>query len=223
MKQNQCISIDGPVASGKTTIGKELAEKIHYRFLDTGVMYRAVTYLALEKQIDPQDENLIIQSIHNLNFIFPSDSTDYKINLDNQDITPDLKSPNIEEHVSLIATNPLVRSELVKLQRNIAFTNPIVMVGRDIGTVVIPNAKNKFFLIASQNIRANRRYKEFKKQGIDLSLDMVKEQIENRDKIDTHRKESPLEPAHDAIQINSSNMSIAEVVKLMVNNIEKNK
>ena len=155
MKKTECITIDGPVASGKTTIGKELAKRIQYHFLDTGIMYRAVTYLALEKQI----------------------------NLNNEDL----------------------------------------MVGRDIGTIVIPNAKNKFFLIASSQIRAQRRYKDFKKQGINLSLELVKSEIENRDKIDTQRKESPLEPAHDAIQINSDDMNIDQVIELMLNNIEKNK
>ena len=223
MKQNHCITIDGPVASGKTTIGKELAKRIQYHFLDTGIMYRAVTYLALEKEIDPNDQDLLMQSINNLNFIFLPNSTDYEINLDNKNITKHLKSPKIEKFVSTIATKSFVRSELVKIQREIAFSHPIVMVGRDIGTVVIPKAKNKFFLIASSKIRAQRRYKEFKKQGINLSLKMVTAEIENRDKIDTQRKESPLEPAHDAIQINSDNMNIDKVIELMLNNIERNK
>ena len=223
MKKTECITIDGPVASGKTTIGKELAKRIQYHFLDTGIMYRAVTYLALEKQINLNNEDLLMQSIKNLNFIFLPNSTDYEINLDNKTITKHLKSPEIEKFVSKIATKSFVRSELVKIQREIAFSNHIVMVGRDIGTIVIPNAKNKFFLLASSQTRAQRRYKDFKKQGINLSLELVKSEIENRDKIDTQRKESPLEPAHDSIQINSDDMNIDEVIELMLNNIEKNK
>jgi len=223
LKHTECVTIDGPVASGKTTIGKELAKRIKYHFLDTGIMYRAVTYLALKKQINPNNEDLLMQSIKNLNFIFIPNSTEYEINLDNKTITQHLKNPEIEKHVSTIATNSLVRSELVKIQREIAFSNHIVMVGRDIGTIVIPNAKNKFFLLASSQTRAQRRYKDFKKQGINLSLELVKSEIENRDKIDTQRKESPLEPAHDSIQINSDDMNIDEVIELMLNNIEKNK
>ena len=223
MKQNQCIAIDGPVASGKTTIGKELAKKIDYCFLDTGIMYRAVTYLALEKKINPNDTGLLIDSIKKLKFKFIPNSTNYQVNLDNKNITKHLKNPTIEKHVSVVATNSLIRSELVKMQREIAYSNHIVMVGRDIGTIVIPNAKNKFFLIASSIVRAQRRYAEFKKTGINLSFEIVKSEIENRDKIDTERKESPLKPAHDSILINTDKMNIDEVVEEMINNIEINK
>ena len=202
------VALDGPAASGKSTIAKKLALRLGFVFIDTGAMYRAVTLKALTKGIDLSDESQF-DFIKTTTFDF----RDGRMVMDNEDVTERIRETEISNNVSLVSSYLIVRNHLVEIQRKLASNRSVVMDGRDIGTNVLPNATYKFFLTASIEERAKRRHLDNLKRGIKSDLETLKEEIARRDRFDTHRKHSPLKPADDAKIIDTSHMRIDEVVE----------
>lgn len=205
------VAIDGPAGAGKSTIAKLLGKKYNLMYINTGLMYRAVTLKALENKISPDNVEALIKIIDSLEMHFEND--DLIINGEN--ISEKLYMPYISNNVSNYAAIFEVREKLVELQRKISDKFNVVMDGRDIGTVVLKNASFKFFLTASAEERAHRRCEEFEKKGLSVDYEQVLNDILKRDYIDSHRAVNPLCKAEDAIEIDSSKLTIEEVVSLM--------
>ncbi len=212
------IAVDGSAASGKSTIGRRLAERLEYAFLDTGVMYRAVTHAALERGLRLQDSASISELAQTLpiNVSLDCDGSGTRIVIDGSDVTSHLRSQPVEEAVSLVSRIAAVRDALVSRQREIAEQQPIVMAGRDIGTVVLPDADLKVYLDASIEERARRRYADFLAAGERVSQEIVLEDIRRRDRIDSEREVSPLRPADDAVIINTDELSLDDVMNRVI-------
>lgn len=213
------IAIDGPASSGKSTVAKKLAKKLNFIYIDTGAMYRALTYFALKKQVNLNNENEIIPLFKKLNFHVTSSKDGQHFWVNNEDVTDKIRQPDVAEHVSQVATYSQVRNFLSKLQRKMAKQQNVIMDGRDIGTVILPQANYKFFVTASPEVRAHRRFLENQERGIDTSLSKLTESIKKRDKIDSQRKVAPLKKAPDAELIDTSDLSISEVVSLLLSKI----
>jgi cytidylate kinase len=210
------VAIDGPAASGKSTVAGRLADKLDYLYLDTGVMYRAVTWAALQRGIDIDDEEAVTELARSL-VIEVTEPTDddgrqYTVLADGQDITWKIREPAVNSNVSPVSAYVGVRRALTEKQRSIGADGGVIMAGRDIGTVVLPDARVKVYLDASLQERARRRYLEMRQRGKDTSMSEVLEGLERRDQIDSTRKAAPLRPADDAILVDSTHMSVAEVV-----------
>ena len=211
------ITIDGPAASGKSSVGLKVANRLGYLYLDTGVMYRAVTWAALDKGIDIFDESKVskLALILKIRIDQPS-KDDGRVNdiyVDDIDVTWKVKEQRVNENVSQVSKYPEVRYSLTLQQQNIALKGNIVMVGRDIGTVVLANAKRKFFLNASEEERARRRYEEEKVRGGNPNYKEILDNVKKRDKIDSTRDLAPLVPANDAVIIDTNNKNIDQVVE----------
>jgi cytidylate kinase len=212
------IAIDGPAASGKTTVGLMLARQIDYLFLDTGCMYRAVTLAVLDKGFSVEDEIGITHLTHGLDMdIFPvrtdSDGRHYTVLLDGVDVTWDLRKVEVDMNVSQVSTYAGVRMDLVRRQRAIGERGQVVMVGRDIGTVVMPSAPLKLYITASPEERARRRWKELEGRFRDATIEQILAEIERRDQIDGSREHSPMKPAADAIIVDTTNRTPEQVVQ----------
>ena len=201
------ITIDGPAGSGKSTVAKQLAKELDFAFLDTGAMYRAVGWYALENSLNDHDE--IIDALSG----FELKLEEGKVFVNGQDVTTQLRSSGVSEKASLVAIVPEVREKLVKLQREFAQGKDVVSEGRDQGTIVFPDAEFKFYVTASVETRALRRLNDPANQGEIQDLQEIEEQIRERDNRDTTRDSSPLRVADDAIEIDTSNMVIDEVVQ----------
>lgn len=210
------IAIDGPAASGKSTLGYKLAKELGYLYFDTGVMYRAVTWLAQHHGIDVHEETAVTQLAETARIdVLPPSQEDGRtadVTVDGQDATWEIRRPEVDRHVSLVAAYPGVRAALTQQQRRIGLRGRVVMVGRDIGTVVLPEADLKIYLDASVEERARRRYLELQKHEVQASLEEIARSMRRRDKIDSTRSVAPLRPAQDAIIINSDNMDIDAVL-----------
>jgi cytidylate kinase len=207
------IALDGPVAAGKTAVGKALARRLGWRFLDTGVMYRAVAWAALEKGIPLDDDNALTALAERLPLEM-RDGPDPRWLVDGRDVTPLLRSPQVEAVVSRVAAVPGVRRALVERQRAWAQGGDIVVAGRDIGTVVLPDAPVKVFLLASVETRARRRWLELLATSPSPpSLEEVRRALEERDRLDSTRPISPLQPAPDAVVIDTDPYTIDEVAE----------
>ncbi len=205
------IALDGPVAAGKTAVGKLLAQRLGYRFLDTGSMYRAVTLLALRQGVKLEDRPLAeLAKRAKIDVSVQGPSTVIKAG--GKDITGALRLPEVEQAVSIVSRVPEVRSELVRKQREIAEGGRLVMAGRDIGTVVLPDAGLKVFLTASVDERARRRYVELKEMGRRTTYEEVLAGLRERDKLDSERAHSPLRPAEDARIIDTDGLTLEQVV-----------
>ena len=204
------ITIDGPSGAGKSTIAKLIADKLGFKYLDTGAMYRAVTLYMIENQVDIKNEEEVINALNKLNIGFDSN---YRIYLDSQDITEDIRKEKVVKFVSEVSAISSVRQKMVDLQRDIAKEGNYILDGRDAGSVVFPNADYKFYLEASLEERAKRRYKEELSKEVDISFEAVKESIKKRDKYDSNRKDSPLVVPENAIIIDTTNMTIDEVAE----------
>ncbi|MGB2710014.1 MAG: (d)CMP kinase, partial [Conexibacter sp.] len=213
----RCIAIDGPVAAGKSAVGAALARKLGYRLVDTGMMYRAVTRLALERNIDPRDEPALGALARDARMTLeagPPDAPEAtRIRVDGLDVTDELRLPDVGMAVSLVSRVPAVREEMVAHQRRLAETGAVVMMGRDIGTVVLPDAPLKVYLDASPEERARRRYEELRAAGRETTLERERDEIAHRDAIDSERAVSPLRPADDAVVIDTNGLSLDEVVE----------
>ena len=210
---NFIIALDGPSGSGKSTIANILAKKLKISYLNTGSMYRALTLFFLENGITNEDK-IELDFLQNIKI----DINEDRVFLNGKDVSEEIRNKIVTENVSWVSSIPLVRKYLVDMQRKISENKSIILDGRDIGTVVFPNAKYKFFLVASSEIRAKRRYEQ---NEIDKSLEEIQKDIEKRDYIDSHREISPLKKASDAIEIDSSNLTIDETIDEILGKMDK--
>ena len=215
MKLN--IAIDGPSAAGKSTISKLLASELQYAHLDTGAMYRCVAYASLQEGIDEQDEASLANLIDHMNISFDSDGNIY---INHKNVSKQIRTNEMSMRASTVSTHPLVREKLVDLQRRIAKDKGYILDGRDIGTVVLPDAEVKIYMVASVEARAKRRYKEYVEKHMEADYDEIYQDIQKRDDQDMNRKTSPLKKADDAQEIDTSDMSIEEVVSAIRNLIQ---
>ncbi|QUH20748.1 (d)CMP kinase [Alkaliphilus sp. B6464] len=206
------IAIDGPAGAGKSTIAKKIAKCLDITYIDTGAMYRALTYKVLVNNVDIYNEEEIIRLARESDIKFFQEN----IYLDNEKVNEEIRSIEVNKNVSYIAKIREVRLVLVNLQRKIALDQDVIMDGRDIGTHVLPNARLKIFLTASVEERATRRYTELKGKCNDISFNEIKKDIINRDKIDSERESAPLLKAEDAIVIDTTGLSIDDVVEKIV-------
>lgn len=215
------IAIDGPAASGKSTLGKNLADKLGYLFFDTGVMYRAVTWLALQRGVPIADEAAVaaLAESSEIDILPPSqaDGRNCDILADGQDITWEIRRPEVEAHVSQVSAYAGVRRALSAQQRRIGQRGRVVMVGRDIGTVVLPEADLKIYLDASAEERARRRYLELRGRNEPADYEEILAAMRRRDQIDSTRAVAPLRPAPDALILNSDNLSADQVLEAILN------
>lgn len=214
MKQTVKIAIDGPAGAGKSSVAKMLAKQLGYIYIDTGAMYRALTYKIIKNNLDLNDIPNIVKIAYNTNIFFDNSKgvENQRIICDGLDVTELIRSPEVSQKVSWVASIPEIRDIMVKKQQELGQINNVIMDGRDIGTVVLPEAKYKFFLTASLEERAKRRTKEMEGKGYIVNPANIINEIINRDKLDTERDVSPLRVAKDAIFIDTSNSSLQEVV-----------
>tara|TARA_B100001057_G_scaffold209024_2_gene209697 strand:+ start:6645 stop:7334 length:690 start_codon:yes stop_codon:yes gene_type:complete len=220
------IAIDGTSSTGKSTIARRIADKLDFTYIDSGSMYRAVTYFCLKNKIISE----YTLDLHKLNLSINNINIDFKINpenslneicLNNEFIDSKIRTMEIADHVSKIAKEKNIRNHILKIQHSLAEKANIVMDGRDIGTVVFPDAKFKFYLSASPELRAKRRFDEMKKNGVDVKYIEVLENLITRDNDDTTRVNSPLKIADDAIKIDTENLSLDELEKIILNILHK--
>ena len=207
------VAIDGPAAAGKSTVAKIIAQKLGYTYIDTGAMYRAFTWYCLEKNVDCKDEKACVSLIPEVNIELKPNNI---VLCNGIDVTRAIRETRVSGNVSYIASYKDIRLALVDLQRKMAESVSVVMDGRDIGTYVLPNAEIKIYQIASVETRAQRRYKENIEKGIPCTIEEIREDVKNRDYIDSHRAFAPLRPAQDSICIDTSDMSIDEVVNAIL-------
>ena len=215
--KNLIVAIDGPAGSGKSTIAKLLAKKYDLTYIDTGAMYRMITLYLLENNIDINDLKEVERVLNTVNLDMQGD----KFFLDNVDVSTKIREKRINDNVSKVASIKIVRSNLVDLQRKISNNKNVILDGRDVGTVIFPNAQVKIFLIASPEERARRRYNEFLEKKTEITYDEVLKSIKERDHIDSTRDESPFVKADDAIELDSTNLTIEEVINFISKEIEK--
>ena len=208
-----CVAIDGPAAAGKSTVAKRVATILGYTYIDTGAMYRAFTLYCIDKGINCEDEKACVAVIPEVNIELKPGNLVY---LNGKDVSFDIRTPIVNANVSYIASYKDIRLALVELQRKMAAKHSVIMDGRDIGTYVLPKAEVKIYQIASAETRAIRRYKENQEKGIACTLDEIREDVKKRDYIDSHRAFAPLKPAEDAISLDTSDMSIEEVVDAII-------
>lgn len=213
MKGKISIAIDGPAAAGKSTVAKIVAEKLSYIYIDTGAMYRAITYKALRQKIDPEDEQKLAEILARTKIELKPSTSGQMIFLDGEDVTKEIRSSDVTNTVSIVSKHRLVREEMLKRQQEFANDGGIVMDGRDIGTHVLPNAEVKVFLLASAEERAQRRHAENMAKGIPSDLNQLKEEILLRDKQDSEREFAPLKKAADAVEIDTTQLTIEQVVE----------
>ena len=217
--KNLIVAIDGPAGSGKSTIAKLLAKKYNLTYIDTGAMYRMITLYLLENNIDISDLKEVERVLNTVNLDMQGD----KFYLDNIDVSTKIREKRINDNVSKVASIKIVRSNLVDLQRKISNNKDVILDGRDVGTVIFPNAQVKIFLIASPEERARRRYNEFLEKKTEITYDEVLKSIKERDHIDSTRDESPFVKADDAIELDSTNLTIEDVINFISKEIEKAK
>jgi cytidylate kinase len=211
------IAIDGPAGAGKSTIAKKVAKLLGFTYIDTGAMYRAITLKVLRKEIPLNDEKKIIEIARESDIFVEGE----KVFLDGEDVSEEIRKPYVSERVSIVSQIPEVRKILVSKQREIAKSKNVVMDGRDIGSVVFPEAQLKFFLTASLEERARRRYEELKSKGTNVRYENVLEEIKVRDTLDSERKDSPLTIPEDAIVIDTTYLTEEEVVKKVFEEVKK--
>ena len=212
------VAIDGPAGAGKSTIARRLAEELGYRYVDTGAMYRCVTLYALKKKVDCKDTDAVIKLLPHVKIDLCIDG---KVLLNGQDVTLEIRSQAVVNNVSYVAANKGVRLFLVELQRNMAKDVSVVMDGRDIGTYVLPDANVKIFQIADVHERAKRRHAENLGKGMECTLEEVEKDLERRDYIDSHREFAPLTKAKDAVEVDTSLLTIDESVDKIISIIKE--
>ncbi len=209
------IAIDGPVAAGKTAVGRELARNLGFAYLDTGIMYRAITWLALHSGIPVEDETSLGE-LARTNPVDMVGDEGGQVSVAGHSLGPELRDSSVDGNVSAVSKAPPVRRALVAQQRQTAAQGKIVMIGRDIGTVVLPDADLKVYLTASPENRARRRWQEMRDRGQSVELETVLTETLARDAVDTNRDDSPLKPAKDAWKLNTDGLNIEQVVRKIV-------
>lgn len=207
------IAIDGPAATGKSTTAKRLSRKLSFIYIDTGAMYRAMGLYFIENNISYEDEDTISQVCDDIDIDIYYEDDEQHIKLNGRDVTKLIRTEEVSKYASVTSSYLKVREKLVALQRKLAEKNNVIMDGRDIGTVVLPDAELKVFLTATSEERARRRYEELLKKGQDVTLESVSHDLEERDHRDSTRANSPLRQADDAILIDTTNLSVDEVVE----------
>ena len=204
------VAIDGPASSGKSTISKLIAKENNFLYLDTGAMYRAVTLAVLRNHISLEDHDAIYELVQNIEIRFSMKDGKQSVFMNGEDVTDEIRSVEVTKNVSAVSALKEVRTRLVHLQQEIAENHSIIMDGRDIGTVVFPDAELKIYVTASAAVRAQRRYDELQQKGMPANYDDILKNVEERDYIDSHREVSPLRKADDAIELDNSNLTIDE-------------
>ena len=219
MREKLQIAIDGPASAGKSTVAKLVAKKLNYIYCDTGAMYRAATWYALQEGVALDDDQALGEMLTQMELKFIPSDPEQLVFVNGVDVTKAIRLPEITNNVSLVSAQPSVRADLTKRQQQIASNGGIVMDGRDIGTTVLPNAQVKIFLVASVHERALSRFKENQQKGIKTPLDVLEQEIEARDYKDSHRKVSPLTQAKDAVLLDTTSLDIeqvtAEIMKIV--------
>jgi len=215
------VAVDGPAGSGKGSITKMIAEKLKLTAIDTGAMYRCVALAMLEQNIKIEDIEKIQELLKVIKIEFVENENGKKVFLNGKDVTSTIRTKEVTQYVSPISVLGIVREHMVKLQREMAESIDVIMEGRDIGTVVFPNANVKIYLDATPEERANRRFKQNKENGIDITYEEILKNVIERDYRDSHREISPLMKAPDAIYLDSTDMTIEEVVETVIKIIEQ--
>lgn len=216
------IAIDGPAGAGKSTIAKRVAEELNFMYVDTGALYRAVALCAIQKNIEPDDSQRVSEMLSEIKVQLAFNYRFEKVVLlDGKDVSSRIRTPEVSMAASKISALPQVRAYLLDLQRDIAKENNVIMDGRDIGTVVLPDAKVKIFLTASPQVRAERRYKELSEKGANVSFDEVLRDVNERDYNDSHRKTAPLKPAEDSVFVDTTDLDFEQSVEKIISVIKE--
>ncbi|MBN1326448.1 MAG: (d)CMP kinase [Candidatus Cloacimonetes bacterium] len=221
MKKGYVIAIDGPAASGKSTTARMLARKLKYIYIDTGAMYRACALCALQRKIDLEDENSLEKMLQDIKIEIKYAEQGNRIYLNGDDVTARIREADITRLSSRIAVIGIVREKMVELQRKMGAQGGVIMDGRDIGTVVFPDADFKFFMTAGVKVRARRRWEEAVAKGEELNIKDVEKELIWRDQNDTNREHSPLRKADDAMEIDTTSLSVEEQVECLLNQIRE--
>lgn len=219
MKKKPVIAIDGYSSTGKSSISKEIAKKLELIHIDTGALYRGITFFALENCLNDQQEidiKSLFSKLNEINLEFIPNNNVLELFLNGKNINQEIREPRVSNNVSIIAKQPEVRDFLLDFQRNLAAKGGVIMDGRDIGTVILPNADFKFFVTASPEERAKRRFLELQHLGIETSYEEVYQNLVSRDKIDSERDVAPLKQADDAILIDNTNLNKQETIELIL-------
>ena len=219
MKNGMIVTIDGPSAAGKSSVAKLLAGKLGFLYLDSGALYRAIGWKVMEEGLGTDDINGIQGICEKINIDFKRSGNEFRITVDQQDITEKIREPKVSKAASEISALPIVRKSLLKLQKELGKKGDVVIEGRDIGTVVFPEADIKFYIDADIRIRGERRWKELRSRGIDVDLEATIKEIEERDRKDLTREIAPLAASPDAMYIDTTKMSLAEVADSMFDEI----
>ena len=215
------VALDGPAGSGKGTVTREVAKKMNLINIDTGAMYRSVTLLMIRQNVKLEDEEKIKEILDKIDIKFGIENGEQKVYLNGEDVSLLIRTKEVNEFVSPVSTIKIVRERLADMQREMSKAIDVIMEGRDIGTNVFPNANVKIYLDATPEERAKRRFKQNEEKGIQIPYEEILESVKNRDYIDSHREIAPLKQAEDAIYIDSTNMSIDEVVEEIISIINK--
>ena len=213
------VAIDGPAATGKSTSAKLVAQKLGFTYMDTGAMYRCITLSVLRNHISLADEEALQLLIQEMDIHFERTDDNLVVRLNKEDVSTLIRKPEVTSHVSAVSALPQVRNHMVAIQRKIAKNQDCVIEGRDIGTIVFPKADVKFFLVADDIVRARRRQLDLKAIGEERTIDELVEEICRRDRFDSERSHSPLKKADDAVEVDTSQLTIDEQVDFMVNRV----
>jgi cytidylate kinase len=219
MKTDLIIAIDGPSGAGKSSSSRRLAERLGYRYIDTGALYRVIGLLAWERQTSPDDAEGLAALCRNLPLRFVSEPTDVRLFLGARDITAAIRQPEVSQMASKVSAQPAVRQALLTLQRQMGQDGGVVLEGRDIGTVVFPDADLKFFLDAAPEERGWRRHRELQQQGMTTTLDTTLREMAERDRRDSGREHAPLRRAEDAIVVDTTTLSLQDVVQRLLQHV----
>ena len=215
------IAIDGPAGAGKSSIAKLVAKELSFVYVDTGAMFRTVAYYFLSQGKDPSDAEMVTEECEKISISIEYKDGAQHIFLDGTDVSTEIRQEEVGKNASVVAKNQAVRNRLLALQRQMAEKQDVIMDGRDIGTVVLPDAQVKIYLTASASVRAERRYKELVEKGETCNLKKIEEDIIARDEQDMNREIAPLKQAEDAVLVDSSYMTIEEVVDKIIEIVEK--
>ncbi|MFC4737980.1 (d)CMP kinase [Bacillus daqingensis] len=214
------IAIDGPAGAGKSTVAKKLAAELGFTYIDTGAMYRALTWKVLQEQADPENEQAVLDILQNMQLGLDMKNSSVFVTVDRVDVTDAIREQDVTSLVSYTARHARIRTEMVEKQKELAASGGTVMDGRDIGTAVLPDASYKFFLNATVEERAKRRHAEQLSKGMDSDLTKLRYEIAERDRIDSERETAPLKKADDAIEVDTTAMTIDQVVAFLLDRVK---
>ncbi|MBO9128261.1 (d)CMP kinase [Bacillus sp. 165] len=220
MNKKISIAIDGPAAAGKSTVAKIIAKRLSYLYIDTGAMYRALTYAALKHDVDLDNESQLLALLQSISIELRQEQDFQTVLVNGEDVTEVIRTPEVTNQVSIVAKHRLVREEMVRRQQLLGQNGGVVMDGRDIGTHVLPKAEVKIFLLASVEERAHRRHIENISKGFESNLEKLKDEIAARDKLDSEREVAPLKKAEDAMELDTTSLSKEEVVEKMMDIVQ---